>query len=172
MPLILIASAALQAQPRPSEYQVKAAYLFNFGRFVRWPAGAPPERFTICVLGRDPFGAELDAAVAGVTIDGQRAVARRLDSPQDVGGCRVVFISASEDNQLSQVLETLGRSPVLTVSDMPQFTTRGGMIQFVADANRVRFEVNLTTAESAGLMFSSELLKVAVAIRRVPRGGA
>jgi hypothetical protein len=170
--VLAVAASALHAQPpKPSEYQVKAAYLYNFGKFVRWP-GTSLDQFSICILGHDPFGPALDAAIGGVTIDGQRAIARRLGSPRDALSCRVVFISTSEDVQLGQILEALNKAPVLTVSDIPQFTSRGGMIQFIADANRVRFEVNLTTAETAGLMLSSELLKVAVAVRRIPRSGA
>jgi len=158
--------------PRPTEYQVKAAYLYNFGRFVRWPADAAgTETFSICVLGRDPFGAALDVAIAGVTIEGKRAIARRVDQPQDAAACRIVFVSTSEDQQLSRVLAVLERTRALTVSDMPDFTRRGGMIQFVDDGNRVRFDVNLGSAETAGLELSSELLKVAVGVRRSRRSG-
>lgn len=123
------------------------------------------------MLGHDPFGATLDTAIAGITIDGKRAVARRVERPQDAANCRIVFVSASEDHQLAQILDVLEKTRALTVSDMPDFTRRGGMIQFVDDANRVRFDVNLDSAVTAGLEFSSELLKVAVGVRRSRRSG-
>ena len=172
----VLGGVCLRAQPPPklSEYQVKAAYLYNFGRFVVWPASGGPRRdtFTICVLGRDPFGDALQNVGATGPIDGKPVIARPLKTPEDPEDCRIVFISASEDGHLSQTLMALGKATVLTVSDLPQFTLRGGMIQFVADGNRIRFEVNLGAAADAGLMLSSELLKVAVAVRKAPRAGA
>jgi hypothetical protein len=80
--------------------------------------------------------------------------------------CRVLYISASEDGRLKEILAGLDKSGVLTVSDIPQFSQRGGMIQFVLVGNKLRFEVNLTNAQTAGLTLSSDLLKVAVAVRK------
>jgi hypothetical protein len=170
----VLGGAWLRAQPPPklSEYQVKAAYLYNFGRFVAWPAASTSGAFTICVLGQSPFGDALEKVGAAGAIDGKAVVAKRLEHPEDTDDCRIVFISASEEGHLNQILTALGKTTVLTVSDLPQFTLRGGMIQFVADGTRVRFEVNLTAAASAGLTLSSELLKVAVAVRNTRRAGA
>ena len=95
-------------------------------------------------------------------------VAKRLAAADEASGCRILFISSAKDSQLSEILTALGTSNVLTVSDMTGFTRRGGMIQFVLDRNRVRFEINLAAAQRAGLILSSELLKVAVAVRRNP----
>jgi hypothetical protein len=172
--LAALAAVNLYAQAsKSSEYQVKAAYLYSFGRFVAWPsAPAKQNEFAICVLGRDPFGPTLETVGAGITIGGQPAVSRRLERAQDATGCRVLFISASEESALGRVFAALGKSTVLTVSDLPDFTRRGGVIQFVVDGNRVRFEVNLTAADEAGLVLSSELLKVAIAVRRIARPGA
>lgn len=156
-------------QSKLPEYEVKAAYLYNFGKFVEWPATASSSKdnsFSICVLGQDPFGPALDAALAGQSIDGKNVVARRISRPQDAVNCRIAFISTSEENRLKDVLEALDKAAVLTVSDIPQFSTRGGAIQFVLDGKKIRFEVNLTNATDAGLTLSSELLKVATAVRR------
>ena len=167
---ILFGVSGLPAQKsKPQEYEVKATYLYNFARFVQWPsssAAAKSDSFAICVLGEDPFGRALDTIVAGESIDGKAALAKRVSKPQDAVSCRVLYISSSEDSRLKEVLAALDKSGVLTVSDIPQFSRRGGMIQFVLDGNSVRFEVNLTAAESAGLTLSSELLKVAVTVRR------
>jgi hypothetical protein len=166
---LLIAGSSALGQRKPSEYQVEAAYLYNFGRFVEWPAkGTTAESgsFTICVLGEDPFGQALDTTLAGETIGSQRVTARRISSPQMSGDCRILFISSSEATRLNRIIEALDKSAVLTVSDIPQFSQRHGMIQFVVEENRIRFEVNLTATQRAGLTLSSELLKVATAVIR------
>jgi hypothetical protein len=123
------------------------------------------------VLGKDPFGASLDATVDGEAINGERVLAKRISKPQEAASCRVLFISSSEEAQLKEILATLEKTSVLTVSDMPQFARRGGMIQFVQEASRVRFEVNLTVAERAGLTLNSQLLKVAINVRRNSQPG-
>jgi hypothetical protein len=156
-------------QARPAEYAVKATYLYNFAKFVQWPsqvAAVKDDPFAICVLGQDPFGSALDATLAGETIAGKAVVAKRISKPQDGMDCRIVFISSSEQSRLRETLVTLDKTGVLTVSDMPDFSRRGGMIQFVLDGSRVRFEINLATASGAGLTLSSELLKVASVVRR------
>jgi hypothetical protein len=164
----------LAQQPKPSEYQVKATYLYNFGRFVKWPGTVPAgkgDSFSVCVLGQDPFGAILDSTLAGEALDGKPVVLRRISKPQDAGDCRILFISSAEEKHLKEILTALDESGVLTVSDMPGFARRGGMIQFVLEGDRVRFEINLTSAESARLVLSSELLKVASSVKRNGRSG-
>jgi hypothetical protein len=163
---LFTAIALLHAAPdRPTEYQVKAAYLFNFGRFVTWPAAAEGE-FHICVLGRDPFGNVLDNTVRGEKIEGHDLVVRRIAAVSDATGCRILFISASEDRRMAAHLAGLRDAPILTVSDSPRFSQREGMIEFVKEGERVRFEVNLIAAERAKLTLSSDLLKVATHVRR------
>ncbi len=154
-------------QSRPEEYQVKAVYLYNFGRFVEWPAAAGnDESLTICILGHDPFGAVLDATLSGEAIGNLKLAAKRIPTLRDATSCRILFISSSEASRIREILARVEKSPVLTVSDMPGFTANGGMIQFVLKENKVRFEVNLAAAEKAGLSFSSQLLKVATDIRK------
>jgi hypothetical protein len=153
---------------RPAEYDVKAAFLYNFGKFVRWPASRNRPDFRICVLGQDPFGDALDSIIAGEKVDGRAVAARRLTASADLPGCHIVFISQSEEKRLKDVLEVVGKTGALTVSEIPQFTQRGGMIGFVLADGRVRFEVNLAPADEAGLMFSSELLRVATTVKRNP----
>ena len=164
----LLGPSCLHAQrSNPSEYEVKAAYLYDFGKFVAWPAKvAAADDFSICVLGEDPFGPTFDATIAGEAINGKKVVVNRIAKPHEAMSCRILFISASEESQLKEILATLDKTSVLTVSDISQFTRRGGMIQFVIDASRVRFEVNVTTAERAGLTLSSQLLKVAINVRK------
>lgn len=149
---------------KPTEYQVEATYLYNFSQFVQWPAQAAPKSnsFDICVLGQDPFGPTLNKILADETIAGKRVVAKRVPTPQEAVTCRVLYISSSESSRVTEILTALEGASVLTVSDLPQFTERGGMLQFLLTEDRVRFEVNLAAAKRAGLSLSSELLKVAV----------
>jgi len=173
--LFLQQASVLRAQqPKASEYEVKATYLFNFGRFVQWPPSVPAaqgDSFPICVIGEDPFGPVLDKILSGETIDGKAVVAKRVVKAQDAVNCRVLYISMSEDSGLKDVLAVLDKTGVLTVSDMPQFSRRGGMIQFVMQGDKIRFEVNLTSAQEAGLTLSSDLLKVATAVRKISQPG-
>ena len=167
--LMFVATVVPAQQPKPNEYQVKATYLYNFGRFVKWPETAPAgkgDSFSVCVLGQDPFGPILDATLAGEALDGKPVVLRRLAKPQGAGECRILFISSTEEKHLKEILNELNESGVLTVSDMPGFARRGGMIQFVLEGDRVRFEINLASAESSRLVLSSELLKVAASVKR------
>jgi hypothetical protein len=173
--LFSLASSVMGASgivEKPSEYEVKAVYLFNFAKFVQWPAGEPSgetDAFTICVLGEDPFGRTLDFTLAGETLHGKKTATKRIASARDARGCRIVFVSGSEERRIRSVLGALKGMRVLTVSDMNDFAARGGMIQLVMDHDRVRFEVNLTAATSEGLGMSSELLKVAREVKRGSR---
>jgi hypothetical protein len=152
---------------KPTDYEVEAAYLSNFGRFVEWPqkpnSGEP---FDICVYGPDPFGPLLDGALRGENISGSPLVPRRVAGTDAISGCRILFISQSKETQLDALLPNL--PGVLTVSDLPGFSRRGGMIEFVVEGNRVRFEINLAVARRAGLVLSSQLLKLATTVRRAP----
>jgi hypothetical protein len=159
----------------PTQYQVEAVYLYQFGRFVQWPdqktqGGASNSAFSICVLGRDPFGTTLDSTVSGESINAVPLKVVRIADLAETKSCRILFISDSEDERLPAILESLQKSPILTVGETPDFVTRGGMIQFVVDQNRVRFEINVTTAQRAGLSMSSQLLKVASAVRGAAAG--
>jgi hypothetical protein len=160
-------SPAISAQQsKPQEYQVKAIYLYNFSKFVQWPSTAEAkDTFAICVLGHDPFGAALDSAIAGEKIEQKTMVARRIVDLQEATKCQILFVANSESPRVKQILSALGKNSVLTVSDAPEFSQNGGMIQFVIQENRVRFEVNLAAADKAGLTLSSQLLKVASAVK-------
>lgn len=167
--------ALLRAQQyKAGEYEVKAAYLYNFRRFVEWPQRSSKkekEPFAICVLGKDPFGTVLDNTVSGEGAAGGPLIARRLSKPEDALTCQILFVGSSEENHLKEIFGVLGKASVLTVSDIPRFSENGGMIQFVLKGDKVRFEVNLSNATDAGLTVSSELLKVAVAVRKNSQAG-
>lgn len=151
---------------KPTEPQVKAAYLYNFGKFVSWPSGreAVSGTFQICILGRDPFGSVLESTIAGESIDSKKITVQRAQRVQDAAGCNILFISTSEENHLAPILSEAERMRLLTVSDIPHFAERGGVIGLVNQQDRIRFEVNRKSAEDSHLQLSSELLKVAVRV--------
>lgn len=159
---------ALARGSRPTAYEVEAAYLSQFPKFVQWPSDgekkARPKSVSVCVMGNDPFGRVLDRALADQSANGTPLVARRLRAAGDAANCQVLFVSTSQEDELSTDLSELHGAPVLTVSDIPGFASRGGMIEFVATGNRIRFRINLENTKGAGLSVSSQLLKVALAV--------
>lgn len=148
----------------PGEYDVKAALLFNFAKFVEWPAGsfaAVDDPFVIGVVGSDPFGHSLERTLAGQTIGGRRIQIRRWKKARELGACQVLFVAASEQEDVRGLLDGMKGRPVLSVSDMSDFASDGGIIGLVMDHHRVRFEINQNRADRAGLKLSSRLLSLA-----------
>ena len=154
-------------EPAPLEYQVKAAFVMNFARFVEWPPDAFADAatpLTMCTLGDDVLGPALEQMVAGETVNGRKLVVQRLIHPPVPAPCRLLFIGGLEKHQ-GQVLAALGRN-VLTVGEGDLFLREGGMIAFAIDRRRVRFDINQSAAQSAGLKISSQLLKVARTVEK------
>lgn len=160
------------AAESPSEYQVKAVFLYNFAQFVEWP----PEAFAderaplvIGVLGQDPFGPDLDAALRGETAANRPLVVRRFANVAEIDVCHILFISGSEWPHIDEVLSALRGRSILTVGDTEGFARRGGMIRFVTERNRIRLRISLDAATRAKLTISSKLLRLA---EIVPAGGS
>jgi hypothetical protein len=153
----------------PSEYEVKAACIYNFAKFVEWPAAAQPrdgDEFVITILGEDPFGGLLEETLRGKAVGQRRITVRRAVRAADLGRSQILFVSDSEAGRLSEVLASLEGTAVLTVGEMDQFAERGGIIRLRTDRSRVRIDINVATAERAGLKISSELLKLARIVGR------
>lgn len=145
----------------PSEYEVKAAMVYNLTKYVTWPSPWPFQNASICVLGRDPFGATLDKAVAGRSIGNMPILIRRLSDSQELNSCAVLFISASEQPRIREILRRVETTPVLTVGDMKNFAASGGGVGLVQERNRIGLEVNLGATNKAGVRVSARLLKLA-----------
>lgn len=166
--LLALAAAAARAQEAYQEYDVKAAFLYNFVKFVEWPAGAFAEERSpveICVYGGDPFGRSLDDVIKGEAVQGRGLSIRRPASATGLDGCHVLFIAAVERERVAEALAAVGGRPVLTVGDSDGFLRAGGMINFVLDEGRVRFRINEEVARRARLTISSKLLRLAQASR-------
>jgi hypothetical protein len=161
------------APPKPTEYDVKAAYLLNFGRFVRLTGPhSARSSFDICILGRDPMGQTIDALAANESINNLPVHIRRLLDVSEAKSCSIVFMSSFEGERLRENFAILGNTDVLTVSDAPDFLESGGMIQFILVSNHVRFSINLDAVSRAHLELSSELLRVAASVSgKPPTGG-
>jgi hypothetical protein len=160
----LLAPPPAQGQGQGREYEVKAAFLYNFARFVEWPADAfpgPGAPITYCIVGDDPFDGKLEALLRGETVGGRPLALRRSGKDDDLAACQILFLSRSERSRQERILDRLGRASVLTVGDEEDFLDRGGIIGFRIEAGRVRFDVDLEAAERAGLKVSSKLLRVA-----------
>jgi len=169
--LMALPLAGALGQARPTEYDVKAAYLLNFGKFMHLSAGSEALRrdtFDICILGRDPIGRTIDEIAENETIDGRAVRILRIADASQATTCDVVFLSAQEGDRVREDLAILSGSDALTVSDAPGFMRDGGMIQFVTEQDHVRFEVNLNAVERTHLVLSSELLRVASTIEGSP----
>jgi len=144
------------------EYQVKAAFLLNFTKFVEWPAdslGAPGSPITVCILGDDPFGHTLDQIVGGELVNGRKLAVQRIRRTPAPGSCQLLFVSTSE-KEIARTLPALGPG-VLTVGEGESFLRDGGMIAFTIENRRVRFRINQTAAQRYGLKLSSKLLSLA-----------
>jgi len=153
-----------QTQDALSEYQVKAAYLFNFLKFVEYPSASfadPLAPIVIGVVGDDPFGSALPQVVIGKTVQGRDLVIRVYRIGEDLRGAHILFISASERKKIPMILSSLRGSSVLTVSDTAGFLDAGGMIQFLNEDSRVRFAINVDATSRAKLKMSSKLLTLA-----------
>jgi hypothetical protein len=167
--LALAWSMDLLAQPMGStEYEIKAAFLYNFAKFVEWPRSAfsdPKQPLGVCVFGRDPFGHTLEEALLGKSIGNRQVYLGRARQVPDLAGCQMVFISAAESSHLVEIISGLRGHSVLLVGESEGFASSGGAIQFVLDQNRVRFAINPDAANRAGLKISSKLLALATIVR-------
>ena len=155
--LVLVASTALRAQEVPLEYRVKAAYLFNFAKFVEWPGPGATGPITICVAGRNVFGEALTDTVRGEAINGRPLAVRVILEPQP--GCHIVFVPRGA--AAPAYLRGTRSFPSLTVGEAPDFIEQGGIVNFKLEGANVRFEIDAGAAEKSGLRISSRLLRLA-----------
>ena len=176
--MVGLAAGTVSAQKAPSEYEVKAAFLYNFIKFVEWPTNAFPAKdspIVIGVLGSDPFldssssANYLEQAIAGKSIEERKVIVRHLERTANLKDCQLLFVSASEKSHLKEILDGLRGDPVLTVSETDNFCEQGGIINFIKQSGKVRFEINPGVAEQGQLKISSRLLNVAKIVSAQPR---
>lgn len=169
--LLALASAAgsVAEAPVADEYAVKAAFLFNFVKFVEWPAETfkgPGDPIAICVLGQNPFGTALETLVRNKTVADRAFVVREVSNAPDALQCQIIFVSASEQGRVRSILQQLRSHSILTVGEADDFTASGGIIKFKLKGGRVRIEIDPDAAERAKLRISSKLLSLAEIARK------
>lgn len=175
VPLVALVLTAVAMGEEVSEHQVKAAFLFNFVKFVTWPPEAfhsPTDPIALCVLGPDPFGADLDRVVRDKTVDNRTFTVLRIGTSAAARHCHVVFIPAEQEHP-QELLRQLRGLPILTVGEAHDFLAWAGVINFVMENGQVRFEISLEAADGARLKISSRLLALArvVQVGSGPKGG-
>jgi len=166
--LVGLPAIPAHAQDRALEYAVKATYLYKFAPFVDWPAHAfatPASPLTLCIAGDDPFGEVLDTAVATQRLGERRIAVRRLTTVDRPTGCHILFVGSADAQAAAAALQAAMGMPVLTVTDGSRESAAKGMVNFVVQANRVRFEIDDLAAAASGLAISSKLLNLALNVR-------
>jgi hypothetical protein len=152
-----------------TESKVKAAFLYNFTKFVVWPASAfssPQQPFTICILESGKFQEVLESGLNAKTVDGRQLRARKLENPHDLSGCQVLFVSGPVSLKNSSLFSQPAPNLLTVTESAPGAPASGAMITLVLDSNRVRFIIDNRTAEKAGLSISSKLLSLALQVQR------
>jgi hypothetical protein len=153
--------------PVSKEYQIKAAFLFNFTKFVEWPPGhfvVPNRPIAIGILGENPFGENLERIVRNRKVNGRTIVVKAVATPAEAADVDVLFAPAGEEPRLKAMVATLEENGVLTVGETSNFAALGGIIDFTLEGDRVRFSINLKSAERARLKLSAQLLKLAAIV--------
>jgi hypothetical protein len=166
--LLLASNSGFGGNTPLTKYQVEAVFLFNFAKYVDWPAAAFPNAtapITIGVVGTDPFDDNLQNVIQGKTINGRPFVIKHLASDSELGGCQILFISDSEASRMGEILDRAGALPILTVGEDEEFAQNNGIVNFVLKDGKVRLEIDLTAAKKNGLTISSRLLAVADVVK-------
>jgi len=149
-----------------SEYEVKAAFIFNFAKFTTWPGEeGRKDPFRICIVGGDPFGPVIDATVRGKQVRGRDLTVERHILSDDLVGCEIVFVGEHEPDQHRKLLNRLSGQPVLTIGDSKQFAADGGTVGFFRQKRRIRFTFNVDAVERSKLRVSSKLLQLSAVTR-------
>jgi len=162
--LALLVGLAASAAPSPTEYQVKAAFIYNFTQFVEWPSSAYATTnapLVIGIVGDDPFDKTLDDLIRGEVVRGHPLVLKRLSAAEDLRSCHLLFISRSEQERWPAIFDQLKGRPVLLVGDSDGFAQQGGVVNFFIENKAVKMEINKLAADQAGLHISSKLFNLA-----------
>ncbi|HUA38330.1 MAG TPA: YfiR family protein [Candidatus Sulfopaludibacter sp.] len=163
--VFLLEFRGLAQDSSPTEYQIKAAFLYHFAQFVEWPQRAfasSHSPIVIGVLGENVFGGNLQQIIRNKTVNHRPFQVKQFHAVPETTNCQILFISPSERRRLPEILKRLSGASVLTVSEMDHFTDSGGMINFVILNDEVHFQINNDAAKKAGLQISSKLLTLAV----------
>jgi hypothetical protein len=161
---LILASGGRADDDAPKEYQVKAAFIYNFVQFTQWPDSAfsaSDSPLVVAVFGSNPFGDSLQKAMDGKKLGNHPIVVKQFDSTDSIPSCHVLFVAASEEGRLNDVFRSAADHPILTIGEATTFCDKGGAMRFLIDDGKIRFEVNLDAVKRAGLHISAKLLNLA-----------
>jgi hypothetical protein len=156
-----------------AESEVKAAFVYNFIKFVDWPAKAfdgPGSPIVLGILGKDDLLEELET-IKDRTAQGRKLTIKRSNNASELERCHIIYVSKSERDRVAGVLKSASNWSTLTIADIRGFAQAGGMINFTTQGNKISFEINPEVAERAGLKVSSKLLKLAKIVGNSAREG-
>jgi len=162
--MIFILTGNISAEPIKREYAIKAAFIYNFAKFITWPEPYNSQKtLTLCILGKDPFGEKIWKLFRGKEVKGHLFRIKRISSLMKLQDCQILYISNSETYRLRRILKEVNRKtiPVLTVGDNKKFLKYGGIINLYKYKNKIRFEINNNIAKKKGLKISAKLLRLA-----------
>lgn len=163
MVMVSLGANVLSQELVQSEGRLKSAFIFNFAKFVEWPAEAfsePNSPLVVCIVGKDTLGSTLDQVIQGKALNGRPVIVRRLAVGQETRTCHILFVSERNGGNLSKILQSVRGASILTVGEGEGFLNAGGIIRFVSVQNRLQFEINSANAGQAGLKISSKLLQL------------
>jgi hypothetical protein len=158
---------SFSAQEQTSEYDLKAAFLYNFTQFVTWPNDVFPgsdSNFNICIFGKDPFGESLKNLVENENVKTHPIKVVQINNDQQLDSCHILFIAKDKIASIQNLDSQLGSKPVLTIGDSPDFADRGGVIGIGLIEQRIKLRINLSAANSKHLTISSKLLRLSEVI--------
>jgi len=164
--VLVLAFGSSRAQgSQPSEYEIKAAFLFNFAKFVEWPLEAfaePTSPFVIGIFGENTVADDFERTIRAKTVNNRSFIIKEIGFLPEARNCHILFINSSEKKRFSEIFESLRGVSVLTVGETERFVETGGIINFVKESDKIRLQINEDAAKSAGLKISSKLLSLAL----------
>ena len=166
-----VAPATASGAETPSAGQVKAAMVYSIAKFVDWPADTFADAnapFTICVMGKGPLVAGIES-LKGQNVKNRKVLIRQVTKTEEAEGCQILLIGDSARRQVPEMMNRLGKQSTMTISDLPNFAENGGVVGFVEDEGKVRFEINLGAAQHSRIHISAQLLRLAKKILGVDR---
>ncbi|MCP4546863.1 MAG: YfiR family protein [bacterium] len=155
---LCVLSVSIQGHAQITEYRLKAAFLYNFAKFIEWPEkGSDSGEFILGIYGEDPFGDALDSTILGKTVKGHTLTVRYCSGLEEIKGCRILFAGSSE----LKMIKELAGLPILLVGEDDKVIENGGIVEFFMEDQRIRFRIHAGRAEKAGLKISSKILRLA-----------
>lgn len=166
--LLMLQTETVFAQSaRLDENEIKAAYLYNFAKFVEWPvivSAKDNSNLNFCVIGNSPFSAAVMISLAEKPVKNRRVLIRELTLDDDLSRCNLLYVNPQARNSLPEIIKSASENSILTVSDINGFAAAGGIIEFIPVGNKIRFKINNRSAKVSNIKISSHLLNLATGV--------